>query len=117
MRHKTVSQLYCAIGVLFTCTPGSVAGDQPGGLRHIYEEPLGGVYSQGWYAQPLDSRNTNAHHLYVIGDGKSGDFFGVLSVDCETPRFSKWLATGGNLTPDRIPSVAIVGIRQLACAN
>ncbi len=84
-------------------------------MELVYNQPLEGVYSQGWFAQVLGNREGNGIEVYVIGSGKSGDFYGVISVDCQTPRFSRWLATGGYIPFDRLPREAIGGIRRAAC--
>lgn len=81
----------------------------------VYYQPLEGVYSQDWSAQVLGDRQGTGIEVYVVGDGKLGDFFGVISVDCANPQYSRWLATGGYLTTDRVPSEAIQGIRGLVC--
>lgn len=75
--------------------PAFAIADQTSGATLVFEEPVGGVYTQGWYAQIVDSRGRTAQHLYVTGDGKLGDFHGLISVDCAKPSRSQWLATGG----------------------
>lgn len=86
-------------------------------LDVIYVQPLEGVYSQSWLAQVLGSHQSSGIAVYVVGEGKLGDFFGVISVDCQTPSYSTWLATGGFLSSDRVPDKAVQGIRKLACGG
>ncbi|MEO9865059.1 MAG: hypothetical protein ABJO29_10155 [Yoonia sp.] len=106
-----------AIVGLAAIAPCPALADAANALSHVFEEELGGVYSQGWYAQTVENRNGSGTNLYVVGDGKSGDFHGILSVDCDTPQYSKWLATGGIVSPDAIPSEAVIGFRKIACEN
>jgi hypothetical protein len=87
------------------------------GLTFIYEQPMGGVYTQGWSAQSLDFPGGTSKRLYVVGDGKAGNFYGILSIDCHEPTRSQWLAVGGHVTPDRVPSEAIVAMRSLVCSG
>lgn len=47
----------------------------------LFTEQLGGVYTQDWYGRELGKRDAG-FEVYVTGDGKLGDFNGVLSVDC-----------------------------------
>lgn len=88
------------------------AGDA---MQLVYEEHIEGVYYQHWSAQVLGDRVGEGVEIYVVGDGKMGDFFGVISVNCETPAYSSWLATGGYLNTSNLPEEAIAGIRKLAC--
>ena len=90
---------------------------QAGQLEPVYHQPLEGVYSQNWSAQVLGNHQGTGVAVYVVGDGKTGDFFGVISVDCQTPRYSSWLATGGFISATDVPRQAIQGIRRLACGG
>jgi hypothetical protein len=81
----------------------------------VYDQPLEGVYGQSWSGQVLGDRQGTGIEVYVVGDGKLGDFFGVISVDCVNPQYSRWLATGGYLGTDRVPNEAIRGFRNLVC--
>ncbi len=58
----------------------------------VYTQPLGGVYSQDWLAQVVGNQDESGTEVYVVGRGKSGAFFGVISVDCQTPRYSRWVS-------------------------
>jgi len=95
-------------------TPTSAQSD--GQLELVFTQPAGGVYTQGWYAQSLESRR-DRNDMYVVGDGKLGDFFGVISVDCREPSNSTWIATGGYLSSERVPIEAIRGVRETACGS
>jgi len=73
-------------------------------------------YKQWWYATTSDYNvYEKTHEVYIRGDGKHGDFFGVLQVDCRNAENSEWLATGGWLDPDSIPSRAIANLRYEIC--
>lgn len=84
-------------------------------LQFVYEQDLEGVYSQSWSVMALDNPFADKHEVYVKGDGKLGDFFGVLYVDCSAPQFSRWLAQGGFLTADSVPAAVIRIIRARTC--
>lgn len=81
----------------------------------VYEEPLEGVYSQFWHADFADRLGAGGAHIYVRGEGKLGDFIGVLYLDCEQPRFSRWEASDGNLTTQQVPAEVIQVIRLKYC--
>ena len=80
-------------------------------------------YSQQWTATPADfSWAGNAsgggmpqHEVFVRGDGKHGDFYGILYLDCAEPKYSRWMATGGFLTENDVPSAAIATLRAELC--
>jgi hypothetical protein len=95
----------------------SLAAQPYAAFEFIYEQPLEGVYSQGWSASKIGMRNGPAVDVYVVGTGKLGDFFGVLAIDCETPAFSDWVAVGGYLGTDDVPVEAIRAVRALVCAG
>ena len=95
--------------------PSHVIGQPASHIELVYAEQLEGVYGQNWFAQVLGDRTGSGVEVYVVGDGKTGDFFGIISVDCQTPRYSRWLATGGYVPDHQIPSEAILRIRNLAC--
>lgn len=82
---------------------------------YIYTQPLEGVYSQGWHSMHLRENNPGRHEIYVRGEGKLGDFFGVLWLDCVEARYSNWLSVGGHLTQDDVPIEAIKKISKAHC--
>ncbi|WP_375281336.1 hypothetical protein [Pseudooctadecabacter sp.] len=86
-------------------------------LGLLYEEPLGGVYKQWWSGAVIGADPNAGVLVFVRGDGKSGDFYGVLSVDCESPEFSRWVAQGGVVSPETVPLPAIDVIRAEACGS
>ena len=75
------------------------------------------MYSQGWYGRVIGADRTSGILVMVRGDSKSGDFYGVLNVSCETPAFSAWVAQGGYLSPDRVPANVIEIVRAEACGS
>ncbi len=84
------------------------------GMELLFTDEVGGPYTQDWSAVYLTDTGA-AHEVYVKGDGKLGDFFGVLRLDCATPRFSRWLAVGGYLDPDDVPVEAVRAVRARYC--
>ena len=99
---------------ILAATPSFAISQQTRGLVPVFNQPLEGVYSQNWSAHILGDRGIGIE-LYVVGEGKLGDFFAVISVDCVNPLYSQWLATGGTLTTSDVPSDAIVSSRRLVC--
>lgn len=85
-------------------------------LDLFYTEPLGGVYVQDWYGEIIGPDRVRGVLVFVRGDGKSGDFFGVLSVDCDVAARSEWVSEGGYLRSDAVPAAAIDVIRDRACS-
>lgn len=86
-------------------------------LDLFFEEPLGGVYAQYWSGRVIGPDTVGGVLVYVRGDGKSGDFHGVLNVNCETPARSEWVAVGGVIGPDAVPAPAVDVIRAEACGS
>lgn len=83
-----------------------------------YTQPMEGVYEQYWTAQELtvqDSYAGQPHRLYVEGQGKLGEFHGILSLDCQTPHFSSWLAQSDYLSSEAVPVEVINGLRATWC--
>ena len=79
---------------------------------YLYTQPMEGVYSQEWQTDHLREVSPGRHEIYVRGDGKMGDFFGVLWLDCVEARFSNWLSVGGYLNESHVLVDAIRLIRE-----
>lgn len=107
---KTTLQAGAIFGALATPTAG-FADD----YLYLYTQPMEGVYSQGWHTDYLREVLKGSHEIYVRGDGKMGDFFGILWLDCEEAKYSNWLSVGGYLTQDRVPIEVIRLIRKQYC--
>lgn len=84
-------------------------------LDSFYFEPLEGVYSQTWSGRVIGPDPASGILVFLRGDGKSGDFWGVLSIDCDRPEWSTWQAVGGFLSADQVPGEAIAAMRAQAC--
>jgi hypothetical protein len=98
--------------------PSMLASQTAPKLEYVYEEHLGGGYTQSWSVILLgQSRDRVATDVYVVGDGKNGDFFGVIAVNCATPSRSRWLAVGGVINSEQVPSQTIAALRDMACAG
>ena len=98
--------------------PSMLAAQTAPKLEYVYEEHLGGVYTQEWSVILLgQSRDRVTTDVYVVGDGKNGDFFGVIAVNCATPSRSRWLAVGGVINSEQVPSQTIAALRNMACAG
>lgn len=82
---------------------------------YLYTQPMEGVYSQGWHTDHLREVSPGRHEIYVRGDGKMGDFFGVLWLDCVEARFTNWLSVGGYRNESDVPVDAIRLIRETYC--
>lgn len=86
-------------------------------LDLFFVEELGGVYTQDWSGRVIGADSAGDVLVFVRGDGKSGDFYGVLSVDCDMPTQSAWVSTGGVVRVDMVPAQAIDVIRAGACGS
>ncbi|NOD32763.1 hypothetical protein GS610_20970 [Ruegeria sp. HKCCD6228] len=105
----------------FYAIVGAFASPLAAETLYLYEDThdLPPPYKQWWSAIPEDKKyDEQTHrHVYVRGDGKYGDFFGVLYVDCINPEYSEWLAVGGSLNSEDVPNQAIVNLRLEICSN
>lgn len=82
---------------------------------YLYTQPMEGVYSQGWHTDYLREVIKGSHEIYVRGDGKMGDFFGVLGLNSEQAKYSHWLSVGGYLDENSVPIEVIRLIRNTYC--
>lgn len=107
--------------ILALCVPlaNSVAAE---GLETFYVEEIGQsalvplTYTQTWSGAHLINTYADVHEIFVRGEGKHGDFHGVLELHCVDSQRSKWLTQSvDGLRGDRVPSEAIQAIRQLYC--
>lgn len=81
----------------------------------VFEQKLDHPYSQIWYSKHLSDLHSNTHEIYIKGEGKTGSFFGVLYLDCNQPRYSRWEAQGGMLTDKDVPAQVIAAVRSDSC--
>lgn len=105
------------IGVALTCATPLMSEAQEA-KSFAYTQPMEGVYAQYWTAQELAVQDAYAgqpYRLYVEGQGKLGEFHGILNLDCATPRFSTWLAQSEYLSSDAVPAEVINGLRVIWC--
>lgn len=88
---------------------------------HLYSDThdLPPPYSQEWRATPEDKAFEEQvdREVFIRGEGKLGEFFGVLYVDCEQPKYSRWLVSDGFLDPEDVPPQAIKNLRTAICDN
>ncbi|WP_417280019.1 hypothetical protein [Celeribacter sp.] len=111
---------FLVVAVLsFTFALGLAKGAQAGETFLLLEddEELLPPYKQWWYATPSDHIVYNeTYEVFIRGDGKRGDFFGILEVDCLNAEDSEWLATGGWLNSESVPTRAIAKLRLEICS-
>jgi hypothetical protein len=111
-KHLVVSML------LLASVFGLVTSTQAGETVLLLEdtEDLPPPYKQWWYATPADhSAHNETYEVFIRGDGKHGDFFGILQVDCLNSKNTEWLATGGYLDTESVPAQAINALRLQLC--
>ncbi|SPH22511.1 hypothetical protein ASD8599_03255 [Ascidiaceihabitans donghaensis] len=97
------------MGFLLSCVSAADASEL------IFKQEMDVPYGQNWYAGHADSLGQNSFHIYVRGEGKLGDFYGILYLDCNQAEFSRWDAVGGNIEKADVPNEAIAGIRFSFC--
>lgn len=69
----------------------------------FHDQIEGTVYSDSWYAYLIDhSRFLDRHMLFVMRDGKSGDFSALLSLSCKdkTVRWQWGIRYGSQVVED-----------------
>jgi hypothetical protein len=62
----------------------------------IYEQDLENYYSQWWFVVHINNSGSGdgVSTVFVKGDGKSGDFYGNLLIQCSS-KTASWLLRGG----------------------
>jgi hypothetical protein len=113
-----MKEILLAASLFFASVSGMATGAQAGETFLLLEDDydLFPPYKQWWYATPSDhSVYDRSHEVFIRGDGKHGDFFGILRVDCLNATRSEWLATGGYLNAERVPARAITNLRIQMC--
>tara|TARA_R110002051_G_scaffold261292_1_gene321188 strand:- start:329 stop:688 length:360 start_codon:yes stop_codon:yes gene_type:complete len=112
---------FLVAAVLFLASAvGLATGVQAGETFLLLEDKddLPPPYKQWWYATPSDhSVYDETHEVFIRGDGKHGDFFGILQVDCLNAENSEWLATGGWLNSESVSARAITKLRLEICSQ
>lgn len=74
------------------------------------------TYVQVWSGTHLTELYEGVHEVFVRGEGKHGDFHGVLKLDCQNPQWSQWRTESiSYMENDSVPSAAMLEIRRLYC--
>ena len=113
-----MKKILVAAALFFASVFGFATGAQAGETFLLLEDKddLPPPYKQWWYATPSDHTvYDESYEVFIRGDGKHGDFFGILLVDCLNAKSSEWLATGGYLNAERVPARAITKLRLQIC--
>jgi hypothetical protein len=92
------------------------------GMRFLYSQPLGGVYTNAWWSRKLTTRKgATTLDIFIVGTGKSADFKGVLRVFCRGTGHA-WRHTRNFKTPlsgrplrALVPNVVLLNARTLNC--
>ena len=88
----------------------------------MFTEPVEGPYFNSWSGTPLVIGGQT--DVYIHGEGKTVEFDGVLSMNCEAGGSQVWLAAGnffeGELDSDAlanrvVPAVVVTKARALYC--
>ena len=86
-RKSSMKNLFI-LTILSTVSPFLLMAQQASQLERVCDQPLEGVCAQGQSAQVWGDRQGTGIEVYVVGDGKLGDFFGIISVNCNNPQYS-----------------------------
>jgi len=88
----------------------------------LYDEPIEGVYGNNWWGTAISSGETGQINVYIHGEGKTVDFDGILSVNCESPSGFFWKTASNFGTPVKktdmieiIPNTVLENARKLFC--
>ena len=115
-----IRNLLMAVALFWPSVYGLATGAQAGETVLLFEDTddLPPPYKQWWYATQADNSSYDqAYEVFIRGEVKRGDFFGILRVDCLNAKHSEWLATGGIMSAGAVPARAISELRQQTCKN
>lgn len=84
-----------------------------------YEQPLEGVYSQGWWVENITLTSHKFYSADIKGEGKIGDFSGSLNVRCGRKITWTWTAIDQDLfvNESSVPKEALVALSAYVCRN
>lgn len=108
-----------------TIEPGQTLPDPSAGPRPLlYREPVEGLWND-WHGQRATSDTANQPDVLITGLGKTADFTGVLSLNCEPGGGQFWKAAGhfgkpllgaeGALLEPVVPGIVLEKARALFC--
>ncbi len=88
----------------------------------LYDEPIEGVYQNNWWGTAVSSGETGQINVYIQGEGKTVDFDGILSLNCENPSGYFWKTASNFETPVKkkkimeiLPHTVLQNARTLFC--
>jgi hypothetical protein len=111
---KKITYLALAAALI---TPFSAIAQFSPAIEFLYEQPLEGVYSQGWSGVALGSDLEGVNRMYVLGTGKLGDFAGIYEVNCWSPEQSYWVAVADTMRVEDVPPEAMDATWIYACGG
>jgi hypothetical protein len=101
-------------------------GAKAGGGTYLFREPVE-MYWNDWFGFPImtpSSAGTRQVRLTVVGEGKSADFVGQLSINCSNGKFFWEIAAQfGTALPsekainDFVPGQVVSNARRLFCGR
>lgn len=95
------------------------------GRTFIFYQPVE-IYGNNWSGIRVNDPASDQANVYIKGEGKTVDFDGVMSINCDSASGYFWLTGSfwGGETPateqlynENIPTEVIAGARQLFCGK
>lgn len=105
--------------------PGQTLVDPSAGSRPLlFRQPVEGLWND-WHGQRVTTDTANQPDVLITGLGKTADFTGVLSLNCEPGGGQFWKAAGhfgkplldaeGGLLEPVVPAIVLEKARALFC--
>jgi len=113
------------ISCLIALTPANAwtVGERgEAGSVFLYDQPIEGVYQNNWWGTAVSSGETGQINVYIHGEGKTVDFDGILSLNCENSSGYFWKTASNFETPvmkkdviEILPNIILQNARKLFC--
>lgn len=99
---------------------GWTVGERGGeGSVFLYDQPVEGVYGNNWWGKSVSSGASGQIDVYITGEGKTADFVGVVSLNCDNVSGHNWKTASNFGTPvnvnDIVPLGVVVNARKFFC--
>lgn len=114
-----------AICCLIAATPANAwkVGERgDAGSVFLHDQPLEGVYGNNWWGTAVSSADTGQINVYIHGEGKTVEFDGIVSLNCESASGYYWKTASNFETPVKkaemreiLPKKVLQNARKLFC--
>lgn len=122
LRRMAVLSAIFSLMLPVTANAWKVGERGDAGSIFLHVEPIEGVYVNNWWGTAVGSADDGDVKVYISGEGKTVDFDGILSLNCESADGHFWKTASNFETPVKqnemgeiLPKKVLQNARKFFC--